>query len=68
MKVEEIRKLTDEEIIKKISETKEELFSLRLKQATGSLEKPSKLNSLRKDVARMKTVLNERKRGVNDGK
>ncbi len=68
MKVEEIRKLTDEEIMKKITETKEELFSLRLKQATGSLDKPSKLHSLRKDVARMKTILNERKRGVNDGK
>ncbi len=70
MKVEEIRKLTDEEINKKIKETKVELFELRLKQSTGSLDKPKKINHLRKTVARMKTVLNERKlmeSGEKDG-
>lgn len=59
----EIRKLTDEEIIAKIEESKEELFNLRLSQATGSLEKPSRIRELRKLVARMKTVLKERQLG-----
>lgn len=57
---EEIRKLSNEEITKKIEESKEELFNLRFQQATGSLEKPSRINELRKLVARMKTILRER--------
>ena len=60
MKVNEIRELTNEDILVKIKETKEELFNLRFQQATGSLEKPSRLRELRHDVARMKTVLRER--------
>ena len=56
----EIRKLTNEEIIAKIDECKEELFNLRFQQATGSLEKTSRINELRKLVARMKTILRER--------
>ena len=60
VKANEIRKMTTEEINKKISENKEELFNLRMKQATGSLENPGRINNLRKDVARMKTILNER--------
>jgi len=59
----EIRDLTNEEIVKKIEEYKEELFNLRFQQATGSLEKPSRINELRKLVARMKTVLRERELG-----
>ena len=57
---EEIRKLSNEQLIKKIDESKEELFNLRLSQASGSLEKPSRIRELRKLVARMKTVLRER--------
>ena len=60
MKVNEIRNLTTEEIITKIKESKEELFNLRFSQATGNLEKPSRIRELRKLVARMKTVLRER--------
>ena len=60
MKNSEIRKLTTEQINKKIDETKEELFNLRFQQATGSLEKPSRITELRKLVARMKTILRER--------
>lgn len=56
----EIRKLTSEEITKKIEVNKEELFNLRFSQATGNLEKPSRIRQLRKDVARMKTILRER--------
>jgi len=60
MKVNEIRDLTSEEIENKIKEIKEELFNLRFKQATGNLEKPSRIKELRKTIARMKTILRER--------
>ncbi|MBP3461624.1 MAG: 50S ribosomal protein L29 [Bacilli bacterium] len=63
MKINEIRKLSDEEILKEIESAKEELFNLRFNQATGNLEKPSRINELRKLVARMKTVLRERQLG-----
>ena len=67
MKVNEIRKLSDKEINEKIVSSKEELFNLRLQQATGTLEKPSRIKELRHEVARMKTVLRERE-GEIDGK
>ena len=60
MKVNEIRNLTTEEINKKIKESKAELFNLRFQQATGNLEKPSRIKDLRHQVARLKTVLRER--------
>ena len=56
----EIRELSSEEILSRIDEAKEELFNLRFQQATGSLEKPSRIRDLRHTVARMKTVLKER--------
>ena len=56
----EIRKLSTEEIIKKIESNKEELFNLRFSQATGNLEKPSRIPALRKEIARMKTIIRER--------
>ena len=60
VKNKEIRDLTNEQILAKIEECKEELFNLRLSQATGNLEKPSRIKELRKQVARMKTILCER--------
>lgn len=57
---EEIRKLSNEELVKKIDESKAELFNLRFSQASGSLEKPSRIRELRKLVARMKTIMKER--------
>lgn len=60
MKVSEIRKLSSEELNTKVIETKKELLNLRIKNATGALDKPSKLKELKKDVARMLTVLKER--------
>lgn len=62
----EIRELTNEEITKKIEEYKEELFNLRFSQATGNLEKPSRIKELRKLVARMKTILRERELGMEE--
>lgn len=60
MKNKEIRELSTDEMIKKIDAYKEELFNLRFSQATGSLEKPSRIKELRKLVARMKTIIRER--------
>ena len=65
MKVEELRKLSDEQLNANITESKKELFELRLKQSTGSLDKPSQIKALRKTVARMKTILKERE--LNNG-
>ena len=62
----EIRDLTNEQIVKKIEEYKEELFNLRFSQATGNLEKPSRIKELRKLVARMKTILRERELGMEE--
>ena len=69
IKLEEIENIINyyviiEDINKKIAEIKTELFELRMKQATGSLDKPHMINALRKDVARLKTVLTEKQ---NDG-
>jgi large subunit ribosomal protein L29 len=61
MKINELRKLSTEELNKNIADAKRELLDLRLKNATGALEKPSKIKELKKDVARMKTIINERK-------
>ena len=63
MKTSEIRKMSTEEINAKITEIKDELFDLRMKQSTGSVEKPHKINEDRKTIARMKTILNEREGG-----
>ena len=60
MKTNEIRKLSTDEINKKIAESKEELFNLRMKQATGTLENSLRIRELRKTVARFKTILKER--------
>lgn len=60
MKIKDLRELSKKELEGKIIEAKKELFNLRLKQSTGTLEKPSRIKELRKDVARMKTILRER--------
>ena len=60
MKINEIRKMSKEELVKKIKETKEVLFTKRMQAAQGSLEKPVELRQLRREIARMKTVLKEK--------
>ena len=54
---EELRKLSSADLLKKIEESKEELFNLRFNQAKGNLEKPSRIRELRTLVARAKTIL-----------
>ncbi len=59
MKSAEVRKLGIEEIRTKISDARDELMKLRFQQVTGQLTDTSRLNILRKDIARMETILAE---------
>lgn len=59
MKASEIRKLSVEEINAKIKTLKEELFNIRFQAALGTAENPSRMNHIKRDIARMKTVLTE---------
>ena len=63
MKTNELRNLTTEELTKKVTECKEELFNLRMQKATGMLENLARIRELRKTVARINTILNERVEG-----
>ena len=60
MKTGEIRDLNADEIGARITQLQEELFRLRFRSATQELENPMLLRTLRKDIARLKTVLRER--------
>lgn len=60
MKADEIRELTDDEIHARVDQMQEELFRLRFRAATSELDNPMLLRSLRRDVARLKTVIRER--------
>ena len=64
MQATEIRELNDRELEERIAELQEERFRLRLRAATQPLEQPHRLRDLRKDIARMKTVLHERRTGL----
>ncbi|HSH44321.1 MAG TPA: 50S ribosomal protein L29 [Longimicrobiales bacterium] len=60
MKAEEIRDLGEADIRQRIEEAEEELFRLNFRSATQPLENPILLRTLRRDIARMKTILRER--------
>ncbi|HDA8448430.1 TPA: 50S ribosomal protein L29 [Staphylococcus aureus] len=60
MKAKEIRDLTTSEIEEQIKSSKEELFNLRFQLATGQLEETSRIRTVRKTIARLKTVARER--------
>ena len=60
MQAEEIRELTEEEILSRVAELEEERFRLRFRSATETLEDPLRFRVIRKDIARMKTILRER--------
>ena len=60
MKADKIRELTDEELVRKVSDYKEELFNLRFQIATGQLDNPMRIRDVRKNIARCKTVLRQR--------
>ena len=60
MNVKEIRDLSSEELQKEVISLKEELYTLRFAQATGSLENPARIKDIKKTIARSYTVLTER--------
>ena len=61
---EELRALSTEELQAKLKEAKEELFNLRFQAATGQLESHGRLTAVRKEIARIYTVLRERELGI----
>jgi len=60
MKSKEVLELTPEELAKKLSTLKEELFNLRFQLATNQLENPNRIGEVKKNIARVKTVIRER--------
>jgi len=69
MKTDEIRKMSADEMQGKLSDTRDELMKLRFQQVTGQLTDTSRLRQLRRDIARMETILNELGRtAVQEGK
>ena len=60
----ELRNLDDAELTTKLREAKEELFNLRFQGATGQLENHGRLRAVRKDIARIYTILRERELGI----
>lgn len=66
MKTKEIRNLTDQDLQKQLEQSKSELFNLRFQLATGQLENPMMIGLVKKDIARIKTIIRERE--LNIGK
>ena len=60
----ELRNLEDAELTAKLREAKEELFNLRFQAATGQLENHGRLRAVRKEIARIYTVMRERELGI----
>src|ERR1700722_2891377 len=61
---EELRASSPEELVSKLAEAKEELFNLRFQGATGQLESHGRLRAVRKEIARIYTVMRERELGI----
>ena len=60
MKAKEIKNLSAEELNKKLDELKKDLFMLRMQHATNQLDNPMRLNAVKKDIARIKTIQRQR--------
>jgi len=65
MKINEIRDLSAQEIVDKIQDLKEELFNLRFQNAMNQLDTPMRIAAVKKDIAKLKTVLKEQELGLN---
>lgn len=60
MTVQDIRNIETQELLNKVEEYKKELFSLRFQQATGQLENTARMRTVRKNIAKIKTIIRER--------
>lgn len=67
MKIQDIRDLSTQELEDKVKDLKEELFNLRFQNATNQLDNPARIVSVKKDIARVKTILKEKELGINAG-
>ncbi len=67
MKPNEIRETPVDELKARETELKKELFNLRMRHSTSQIENPLKIRALRRDIARVKTVIAEKTRGVKNG-
>jgi large subunit ribosomal protein L29 len=65
VKAREIRELSTDELNLRLDSLKEELFNLRFQVATGQLDNPMRVRQVRKDIARVKTVLRQRELGID---
>ena len=63
MKARQLRDLTDEELVEKLAQTRQELFNLRFQSATGALDNSARLRSAKREIARILTVRHERELG-----
>ena len=61
MKAKEVRDLTADEQAQKLAELEKELFNLRIQQTAGQLEKPDRIRTVEREIARIKTVMNQAK-------
>ena len=66
MKASEIRELTDDELDRRLDESRQELFNLRFQHATGALENPAALSRAKRDIARLLTLAHERAAAQNE--
>ena len=66
MRASEIRELTDDELSRKLAETRQELFNLRFQHATGALDNTAALARVKRDIARLLTLGGERKATAKD--
>ncbi len=64
MKANELRKLTTAELEEKLAESKKDLFFLRMQHATNQLDNPIKINVVKKDIARIKTIIREKETAI----
>jgi large subunit ribosomal protein L29 len=65
MKAKELRNKSVDELNKSVVDLKTELFNLRFQLATGELDNPMRINKVKKDIARIKTVIRERELNIN---
>ncbi len=63
----ELREFTEDELLERLRESKEELFNLRFQMATGQLNNNRRLRTVRREIARVYTVLRERELGLASG-
>ena len=61
----DLRELSDEELVLRVREAKEELFNLRFQMATGQLDNNRRLQTVRRDIARIYTIMRERELGLS---